>query len=154
MPKDLRKAIDEANKPKHGEKPKSKAGPSEPVITSKKKVKKPVRKPRSPTPNVQDDSDSQTNSDFRRDDTIQHETDDTSTTSEPQTSTPILKVSTPPSSSMPFSDSFWMHTPPPSPKYFISNHYFCPDNHCTTTKYICGCFSSSDLYFSIYSTLY
>lgn len=58
--------IEEANRPKRGTKRKGKGGPSEVVKTSKKKLKKQARKPKSPSPVVEEYSDSHIVSDIRR----------------------------------------------------------------------------------------
>lgn len=65
MPDDLRNSIEEENKTKRGAKRKGKVGPSEVVKTSNKNVKKPIKKPRSPSLVVQEASESSTHSDFR-----------------------------------------------------------------------------------------
>ena len=55
----ITKVVEEADKPNKGGKWKGKVGPSEPAHTSKKRVKRVARKPRTPTPN--NDKDSQYN---------------------------------------------------------------------------------------------
>lgn len=56
--------IEEANKPKRGTKRRGKDGSSEVVKTPKKKIKKQARRPKSPSPIHEEDSESQTVSDF------------------------------------------------------------------------------------------
>lgn len=70
-----------------------------------KKVKKQARKPRSPSPITQEPSESHTQSNILENDLIQNEVKDTTATSEPPTTTPILTVSTPPTS-IPIFDFF------------------------------------------------
>lgn len=81
MPEDLLKAIDEENKPKSGAKWKVKFGPFELITTPKKKIKKDARKPKSPSPVAEEDSESHTVSDVQRSEQIQKEVEDTTVTS-------------------------------------------------------------------------
>ena len=105
MKYDLRKAIEDANKPKSGAKWKGKAGPSKVVKTLKKQIKKQARKPRSQCLVVQEPSKSITHNDIQED-SGRNDVDDTMSISEPPTTAPVLKVSTTPISSTPFSDFF------------------------------------------------
>lgn len=93
MPVELWKAIKEANKPKGGGKWKAKGGPSEVVKTPENKVKKATRKPRSPSLVAQEASETRTQIDFRDDEPVQNEVEDTVSTFVPPTSKLILKVS-------------------------------------------------------------
>ena len=88
-----------------GAKRKGKVGPYEVVKNPKKKIKKQARKPRSPSLVVQEDSESRTHTDIQED-SIWNGVDDTTATSEPPTTAPIPKVSTPPTYSPPFFDFF------------------------------------------------
>ncbi|CAI9267002.1 unnamed protein product [Lactuca saligna] len=71
-----------------------------------KKAKKPTKKLRSPSPVLQEESESRTIIGVEEDDTIIHEEEDTATTLEPTPTEPIPNVSSPPSSIVPTFDSF------------------------------------------------
>lgn len=124
MPADLRKLIDESNKPKCGGKRKEKVSPSERVRVTKK-TNKPTNKLRSPSPDIQEESDERTLTEPQEDDTLQNEEEDTTATLEPTLTKNILKVSSPPYSSIPTSNIFYTilqepflnltTTPPPPP---------------------------------------
>lgn len=86
--RDLWRALEEGNKPKKGGKRKSKARPSEPSATLKKKVKKAARKPWSPNP-VHEASESHTHSDSQEREAVRNETEDTTTALQPMVSEPI-----------------------------------------------------------------
>lgn len=95
------------------------------TIKAPKKTKKQAKKLRSPSLEIQEDSESRTLIEVRDEDTIRNEEEDTATTSEPNPTRQIPKVSTLPSSSIPTSDIFntniqdpFMNltiTPPPPP---------------------------------------
>nr|KAJ0184447.1 hypothetical protein LSAT_V11C900494330 [Lactuca sativa] len=90
-----------------------------------KKFKKPVPKPRSPSLVVQDDSEERIETKVQRDNVLRNDEEDTTYTSEPPTLKMFVKVSSPPSSSIPESDIFdtimkepflsLTTPPPPSP---------------------------------------
>lgn len=83
---EMQTTLEEANKPQKGGKRKAKVGPSEPAQTPKKKVKKAARKPRSPSPIVEEDSESHIVSNVQRTEQVEHETEDTTTTWQPMVS--------------------------------------------------------------------
>ncbi|CAI9263690.1 unnamed protein product [Lactuca saligna] len=74
-----------------------------------KKDKKPTKKPRSPSPVFQEESESRIVMEVQEDNTIRHEKEeqDTTSTLKPTPIEHILKVSSPPSSIVPTSNIFW-----------------------------------------------
>lgn len=78
----VREVLVKADKPKNGGKRKAKAGISEPAPTLKKK-KRATRRQRTPTPSVEDDSESNTISNVRSPERVQHKHDNTAATSHP-----------------------------------------------------------------------
>ena len=66
------KAMEDASKPKKGGKRKPKVGPYELTQTPKKKVKRDACMPRSPSPDVDEDSESHTIFDVRRTEPVKY----------------------------------------------------------------------------------
>lgn len=87
MTEEFQKILEELNNPKQGGKRKTKASSSDVVKTLKKKVKKVARIPRSPSP-VLEESESQTQSDVRRNEKIQKDVEGTAATLKPLVSEP------------------------------------------------------------------
>lgn len=116
---EMHKVLEEADKPKKGGKQKPKVGPSKPAQTpKKKKVKRAVRRPRTPTLSDVEDSQSNTISGIRIPEQVQQEHDDTAVTShlmvlEPITTNPEVTFSMP--TSVPITDDLFQDFTPPSP---------------------------------------
>lgn len=106
MPAELRKLIDDGNKPKCGGKRKEKVVPSE-SFKVPKKTKNPVKKQIYPSPVIQEESDERTATEVQENDTIPNEEEDTYATFEPATTETFPKVSSCPSSSVPVSGIFF-----------------------------------------------
>lgn len=112
----LQKVIKEANKPKGKQRERVKF-----VLPKSSRLRK--RKPRRLFGNQDHrpqwyrslQSLGRTHTEFHEGEPVRNEFDDTAATSEPPTSTLVLMVSTPPTSSAPDSDFIHMHAPPPSP---------------------------------------
>lgn len=102
---ELKNIIDEGDKLTCGGKRKAKTAPSVGIKVTKKS-KKPVPKPRSPSPVLQDQSKEQTKSDVQGTTILQNDEEDTAHTSELTHVETIHKVSSPPPSSIPTSEIF------------------------------------------------
>ncbi|CAI9303851.1 unnamed protein product [Lactuca saligna] len=100
---ELRQLIDEINKPKRGGKRKAKAAPFESVRVPKNTMK-PAKKPRSLSTIFQEESEKRTRTEVHDNDTLRNEEEDTTSTLKPTPTESILKVSSPPSSSIPTFD--------------------------------------------------
>lgn len=90
-----------------------KADPSK-TVKDPQKIKKPSKKPRSPSPIAQEDLESRTILERREDATIQHVEEDIAATLEPTPTQLIMKESSPIPSFVPPTDDFKINTPPPS----------------------------------------
>lgn len=105
MPADIRQLIDESNKMKRGGKRKANVDPYE-SVKAPKKMRKPAKKPRSPSLIIQEDSEERTVTKGQEDNTLRNEEEDTAATSERIPTETISKVSSSTPSSIHSSDTF------------------------------------------------
>ena len=148
MTSEVRKVLEEADKPNKGGKRKPKVGPSEPAQTPKKKVKQAACKPKTPTPSDEEDSISNTVSYIRSPERVEHKHDDTTTTSQPIVSQPTPTTKNPevtftmPTSVL-ISDDFFQDFTLPSPTATTTPITIAPcppvSVEFTCLNYVCVC---------------